>query len=377
MPSVSSQMDFGFDFILKALHSGSDWLALIKSSYWYRQVEAQLAGLMTDYEDAVKKAKEGWDAIGETFQADLQERDQIEAALRGLFKGSKEYQKRLSQWQNKHMGRGWDEAWKKYQAWKKLDAAASAAQDNIEPVRQKLVGGEVVSGRVALLRQWGFLNRGHPIPEFVGVKSHQQTFDCSEMDKDGKPWLTQKGLLATEVNEGNPLLMTELYLSGLLGGLSGEEIVSVLAAFITEGSAEQQESQGFYSLSDLQTPSDAALTALRFLDEKTCELRKESDSLGVFDDAFWRLGLMWIDVAARWLNSTETDAGGLAGMICQEFGMYEGNFVRGVLKLANLLEEMVALATLDQNVEMLEKLIPLQGRLVRGLVIPDSLYLRV
>ena len=384
MPSVTSRMDFGFDFILKALHSGSDWLNLIKSSYWYRQVEGQLAGLVADHEAAVAKAKDAWDSVGTTFQADLKERDQIEIALRGLFKGSKEYQKRLGQWQNKHMGRGWDEAWKKFQSWKKLEAAADALRNDIDPVRQKLVGGEVVSSRVALLRQWGFLNGGHPRPEFVGVKSHQQTFDCSEMDKvsaplqPATPWLTKKGLLATEVNEGNPLLMTELYLSGLLAPLSGEEIVGVLAAFITEGSAEQQESQGFFGLSDLQTPSDDARAALRFLDEKTCELRSASDELGVFDDAFWSLGLMWIDVAARWLTQEkEVDTGGLAGAICQEFGMYEGNFVRGVLKLANLLEEMVALATLDQNVELLEKLLPLQGRLVRGLVIPDSLYLRV
>jgi superfamily II RNA helicase len=376
MPSVNSQMDFGFDFILKSLHSGSDWLSLIKSSYWYRQVEGQLSGLMADWENAVKRAKEGWDAIGEQFQADLQERDQIEIALRGLFKGSKEYQKRLGQWQNKHMGRGWDEAWKKYLAWKKLEAAAEAARNDIDPIKEKLAGSEVVSARTALLRTWGFLNRSsHPRPEKDGVRSHEQTFDYSEADRDGRPWLTRKGLLATEVNEGNPLLMTELYLSGLLAPLSGEEIVGVLAAFITEGSDE--ENQGFYSLSDLQSPSSAARAALCFLDEKTCELQKDSDSLSVFDDAFWRLGLLWIDVAARWLGAPEIDAGGLAGAICQEFGLYEGNFVRGVLKLANLLEEMVALATLDQNVEMLEKLLPLQGRLVRGLVIPDSLYLRI
>jgi superfamily II RNA helicase len=377
MPSVNSQMDFGYDFILKSLHSGSDWLNLIKQSYWYRQVEGQLAGLMADWETAVKKTKEGWDAIGETYQADLQERDQIEIALRGLFKGSKEYQRRLGLWQNKHLGPKWDEAWKKYLTWKRLDATAEALRNDIAPLRQKLAGSEVVSGRVALLRQWGFLNSGHPLPEFVGVKSHQQTFDTSQIDKEGKPFMTQKGLLATEVNEGNPLLMTELYLSGLLAPLSGEEIVAVLAAFITEGSAEQEENQGFYSLSDLRSPSSSARAALGFLDEKTCEMRKQSDEVGVYDDSFWRLGLMWIDVAAQWLNSTELDAGGLAGIICQEFGLYEGNFVRGVLKLANLLEEMTALATLDQNVEMLEKLLPLQGRLVRGLVIPDSLYLRI
>jgi superfamily II RNA helicase len=378
MPSVNSQMDFGYDFILKSLHSGSDWLGLIKSSYWYRQAEGQLAGLMADLEAIRAEDQRLRASIGEEYYKDLVDRHEIEIALRGLFKGSKDYQRRLGQWQNKHPGPRWDEAWKRFQMYQKHTIKVHELEDSVGAARLRLAGSEVVGARTALLRTWGFLNRSsHPQPEFVGVKSHQQTFDTSEMDIDGKPWLTRRGLLATEVNEGNPLLMTELYLSGLLASLSGEEIVSVLAAFITEGSAEQQEDQGFYSLSDLQSPSSAARAALGFLDEKTCEMRKQSDEVGVYDDSFWRLGLMWIDIAARWLNSTEVDAGGLAGAICQEFQLYEGNFVRGVLKLANLLEEMTALATLDKNVEMLEKLLPLQGRLVRGLVIPDSLYLRI
>ncbi len=380
MPTVNSQMDFGYDFILKALHSGSDWLGLIKSSYWYRQAEAQLAGLMADLEAVRVEDQRLRTSIGEEYYKDLVDRHEIEIALRGLFKGSKDYQRRLGQWQNKHPGPRWDEAWKRFQTYQKHAVKVHELESSVSAASLRLAGSEVVGARTALLRTWGFLNRSsHPRPELTGVRSLEQTFDTSEMDIDGKPWLTRKGLLATEVNEGNPLLMTELYLSGLLAPLSGEEIVAVLAAFITEGSDE--ESAGFYGLSDLQSPSDSARAALVFLDEKTCEMRRESDEAGAFDDAFWRLGLMWIDVAARWLSpakgAEEVDAGGLAGAICQEFGLYEGNFVRGVLKLANLLEEMTALATLDQNVEMLEKLLPLQGRLVRGLVIPDSLYLRV
>ena len=55
--------------------------------------------------------------------------------------------------------------------------------------------------------------------------------------------------------------------------------------------------------------------------------------------------------------------------------MDEGSFVRNVLKLSNLLEEWRNLATIMQDTDMIEKLKDVQ--IIREVVVPDSLYLRI
>ena len=54
---------------------------------------------------------------------------------------------------------------------------------------------------------------------------------------------------------------------------------------------------------------------------------------------------------------------------------YEANFTKVILKASNLVEELTAIATLRTDVELLEKLKDV--RLVRDIVVPDSLYLRL
>ena len=305
-----------------------------------------------------------YNSIGEAYIADIMDRDQIETAMRGLFKGNKDYQRRLDQWKNKHMGPRWEEAWKKLQAMNKVNATVSALENDIDHLKAVLEGAVLVEKSQTFLRKAGFL-------EEAGT-------------------LTRRGLLATEINEGHPILATELYLSGLLEKLTGEEIMSLMGAFINEGKDEDQA--GFYSTRDLNV-SDGVRGAMAFLEDKTKTMASLERSVGIAGrDGYWNLGLMWIEVCGRWLSGADKSgadksfeaegqgasaSGGLAGAICQDYGIYEGNFTRGIMKLSNLHEELMALATLDANVALMDKLVPLQGHLVRGLVIPDSLYLRV
>lgn len=383
MPSITSRMEFGYEFILKTTHSESanrenssesvQWLDLIKSSYWYRQAEAQMAGLMADWKKAMAESQVIYNSIGEAYVADVMDRDQIEIAMRGLFKGNKDYQRRLDQWKNKHMGPRWEEAWKKLQAMNKVNITVSALENDIDALKAVLEGAVLVEKSQDFLRKADFIGTDGKLIATSETGNAQCSVPMALK-------LTRRGLLATEINEGHPILTTELYLSGLLEKMSGKEIMMVMGAFVCEGKDEEQA--GFYSLRDL-TISDGVYEAMVFLEEKTNILTSLERSTGIVGcDDYWKLGLMWIEIAGRWLSLKadrleDSHAGGLAGAICQAYGIYEGNFTRGIMKLANLHEELMALATLDANVALMDKLVPLQGRIVRGLVIPDSLYLRV
>jgi superfamily II RNA helicase len=76
-----------------------------------------------------------------------------------------------------------------------------------------------------------------------------------------------------------------------------------------------------------------------------------------------------MEVVAEWMNGND--------YVCDVMGLEPGNFVRAMLKLANIIDEWVNMATIQQHVEMIEKMKDVKNKIVRGFVIPDSLYLRI
>jgi superfamily II RNA helicase len=177
--------------------------------------------------------------------------------------------------------------------------------------------------------------------------------------------LSLLGTLATEINEGHPILMSLLADSGKVSSLTAEELAGVLAAFLQEG-ANQDKAP---SLTDADL-SKEALEALYWVDAVSIDCQKDEDKAGVFSPpGYWSLSALWVCVASRWLSG--------AGLteIATEFDLFEGNVQRGLLRVANLLEEWGSVATLRQDLATLEKLAAL--RFLRDEVIVDSLYLRL
>ena len=57
------------------------------------------------------------------------------------------------------------------------------------------------------------------------------------------------------------------------------------------------------------------------------------------------------------------------------YNTFEGNFCRNVLRLVNLLRNVESIALLINNANLLNKLAGYQEKLIRDIVIIDSLYL--
>jgi hypothetical protein len=168
--------------------------------------------------------------------------------------------------------------------------------------------------------------------------------------------------MASETNEGHCILMPLLAASGKTAALSGEDIACVLAYFLREGNDEST-----LNSADL---SEEVSDVLTWIEKQARACQATEDKFGVFSPSgFWNLSPLWVCVVSRWLDNTPLT------LIAAEFGMFEGNVQRGLLRVANLLEEWGALATLRQDLATLEKLSGL--RFLRNEVIVDSLYLRL
>jgi hypothetical protein len=147
--------------------------------------------------------------------------------------------------------------------------------------------------------------------------------------------------------------------------LTGAEIACILAGFLREGGG-QEESADIYGVGLRSEVTDV----LTWIDGQARALEREEDRLRYFSPTgYWDLSPLWVCVTARWI------AGVGLTQLAAEFEMFEGNIQRGLMRIANLLEEWGSLATLRRDLPMLEKLGAL--RFLRDEIVVDSLYLRL
>ena len=337
-PRVESRMDFGYDFLLKTLNSGDrTWLGLLERSYWYRQLEQMQKIIKADIKklgaeiESIKLTEDEMKAIDEkkTLQQTI-------ASTQNAKK--RDAQRALERWNDVHIGQRWFVAEENYKKKTTLiKELTNAEKDLLNSENAHLLS---INTKLDYLVSIDFL------------------------DKD-KKILTPRGMAATEFNEGQPILCTELAFRNTLGDLSTDDFVTCLACFINDSDKDEQPSLASLAL------SDKVKDALRKIGALALELGQKEYALTKKDTQFWDLSTTWLEPVYAWLSGSEISK------ICVDYGIFEGNFVRTVMRLANLVDEWTAVATFIEDIELLEKLRDVRGRLVKDVIIPDSLYLHI
>jgi superfamily II RNA helicase len=180
--------------------------------------------------------------------------------------------------------------------------------------------------------------------------------------------------MATEVNEGHEIMMPLLYSRGAFKGLSADEVLTVLAGFLGEG-------EGGPHPEGLAVPA-----AVKDVFAVAAKATREAEAVEVEVGAaiapqagYWAINTSWVEPVWRWLGCSGTGGAepATAAELCADYGFYEGNLMRVLLKMVNLLEELRSMATLAADVEMLERMRGAELRLMRDVAVCDSLYLRI
>jgi len=117
-----------------------------------------------------------------------------------------------------------------------------------------------------------------------------------------------------------------------------------------------------------------------FLKEKTelqgpdipihiAEYQKECIKLSDTED-YWFLQTGFYEMLERYANGDD------ASLLCVDYGIYEGTFYKMVMSISNMVEELTKIMTICEDLEGIKKLEDIQRILIRGIIVPDSLYLR-
>lgn len=344
---IVSKMAFHYDFLLKSLQANSvSWLGLMETSYWYKQRQDEL----TSTKRALEQLEAKQSSYGYT-EAELEaawQKDELEMICKTAVNAKKkDAQRKLEQFKNNHVGPKWENLWRQWPSIKSTISDIASEKAQIQMLERHTATIQPV---VDFLFETGYLKGDKVIAQ--------------ELTKES---LTKKGVMATEINEGHSILMTELFMRKILHDLDAEEIITALMGFLKEDSNPEKA-----PYLDTMKISNKLKTACYEIADIATAFYKLERKLGVESpDDFWDMNTYWMEPIWRWL------AGDSAAQICAEYDLFAGNLVRTILKAVNLLEEWTILALMNEDIEMLEKLHGMDQKLKDGVAMADSLYLRL
>ena len=367
LPALESRMRFHYEFILRrsvaAAAAGSSVTRIVDESYWaqqQREARIELGKALAEKEAALAAI-----TFNDEETAAFAERDRLARVMESA-KGKtwKRTMDALNAWRDAHKGGKWISAHKRFEDRKTLRMERTALTEQIErwdaapllnlAASAKPLGTSHLSVVLNLapqercLREWGFL-------------SHIDEGHASELGK-----------CASEIAEGHCILMPVLALSDRTKDLTAPEIACLLAGFLREGAGGPKSSEPTLADAGLRPE---VLDVLYWMDERTQALMETEEHAGVRSPSdFWRLSAPWVVITARWLGLGCEAPRGLTE-IASEFGLFEGNVQRGLLRVANILDEWATVCELRRDLAGLEKIRAF--RFLRDDIVVDSLYLRL
>lgn len=351
-PPVQSRMNFHYDFILKTVQASSkeqsqtavpEWLQIMEQSYWFRQRQVEKEECQCKL-DMCNKNIASMELV-EPYASECEKRFELEQRISATVNAErKKVQRELDTLKNKQLGPKWNKAWADYHMLKKLRAESASIELDLQTIQEHQTH---IHLSVQFLHDAGFIT----------------TPNALELTQES---LTLKGILATEINEGHAIMMTELYVLNRMHHLSGNEIVTILACF-----QEQKENEHASSIGELDV-SDEVRSALEYIQSMGIYYENKEQTYGLQGlPNYWKTSTQWVEPMKRWMEGEH------ASLICKEHDIFEGNFIRAVMKMANMMDEWLSMAVYCQHVDQIEKITEVRTRIIRDMVISDSLYLRL
>jgi len=336
-----SRMNFHYDFLLKILN-GIDMGDLLKKSYWWRLQQDEAEELEKEIKSVETSLEHQTSLFSEEEMRDCVHKEELEEKVSQLQNAKKKAACReLEAWKVAHRESLWNPILKRYSYYKECKNELLRLQASYKSLQEE-TSVPSLHRREAVLQEYGYVG------------------------EDGG--LTQEGRLASEVNEGHPFLMTELFLR--LRGCSSSwklaDLLCILAVFLGE------------SRDDIVPKHPSELSVEQKVRDELLQIVKDGEvgckrGSAIDDPKFWAVCTEWVEPIAFWLSEESP----ILASVAAEFDIFEGNLQRALMKLMGLVDEFRAMATLAKDVGWLYELEGAQAIVLRDVVVAESLYLRI
>jgi len=340
--SFQSRMMFQYSFLLKALNGSINVNTLLTDSYWKALQDEDKKMLEADIADLEKKQKNL--NFSDEELSICSKKIEFETVIANSHNATKKKAIRAyDAWKQDYVKLRWVSLFDQYQQYIEFEKKKQGLRNASSGLRSSLIDIPEVVLRFRVLEEF----------EYVTYENDVYT-------------LTEKGRLASECNEGHPFLLTEymLYLERIksITPYTLQDVLTTLAIFLGEPKETKVHA-------DLDGRVAEHVNFIHFQAEEGFNAERKE---GILYTDFWELSEEWIEPMQAWISGQYSLA-----QLAHTYGLFEGAVQKAILKLAAILEELQALATLQSNVEMLKFLEEGRTMILRDTILAESLYLRI
>ena len=153
----------------------------------------------------------------------------------------------------------------------------------------------------------------------------------------------------------------------ILKELSGREIIVILSCFLER---KEKEDSVYFSDLDLSCQVKDKIKLIEVISKEYNEIEKKWIEKE-YEDGYWNISYHMMEPIMKWLDGDHLSS------ICINYDVFEGNFIRSVYKMMNIVDEWISMATYCEHIEMIQKMMEARQEMVRDIILSDSLYLKL
>ena len=199
-----------------------------------------------------------------------------------------------------------------------------------------------------------------------GFINYKDGIDANiDPDKITNKDITEKGIIASQINECNEALFTELIVNDIFDNLNIYEIIAVISMFIeTKPIEEENRISTHTSLKLSENLNNAIYQCIEIRDEMESAEAKYNVSL----ENDWSLNFNMILPSMLWASGKKFNE--------IYYDNFEGNFIKDMIKINNIISDLKVMAEFLGKLELMAKCSKIEDLIIRDMVTVDSLYIQ-
>jgi superfamily II RNA helicase len=184
--------------------------------------------------------------------------------------------------------------------------------------------------------------------------------------------ITQYGIMVTNINECNPFILTEIFTGTILQKLNPKQIVCLLS-ILTD------KIQGTNKVELLLTNvmiDPIVKESIQYLESRIKNYTDvENDMKLLSDENYWDISYDYLEITKLWteIDLSKEDHSRILQKL-EDIDEYEGTFIKNILKINNIVTNLISLCNLTKNLDLLPVLQEIEPIIIKGMVNADSLH---